>query len=282
MDLLSLAKPTLRTNLANLLPKKFYKWLVWKWFSSEWPRHIHLELTTSCQLSCFHCPRPDKNEDMDYMLFRSIIDEASHYGPRSFSLHLFGEPLMYPRIIEAIEYIKMARKGNVVILTTNGLLLDQYESELEENGVDKIIWTRREISKLFSSGVFRLLKKRGLIRIFPETTSYKEALKWKGYQREIKYLHNYGGTIPRPTRVQERYPCYHLWFSPAVRYNGDFTLCCNDPYGKLVLGKITKEHGVRYYWNSFLLHEARTLQASGNYKGACKNCNAWTTYPTFF
>jgi MoaA/NifB/PqqE/SkfB family radical SAM enzyme len=107
---------------------------------------LFIELSADCQLSCAYCPRPRVSHHLPYELFEKIVDEASLFGHRSFSLHLFGEPLLYPRIIDCIRTLK--RRGHAVILTTNGLLLGELLGELRGLRIDKIIWSYKKEIKV--------------------------------------------------------------------------------------------------------------------------------------
>src|SRR3990167_3764311 len=167
---------------------------------------------------------------MNYELFKQIVDECSEYGPRSFSLHLFGEPLLYPFILESIAYIKERNRKHTILLTTNGGLLNRFADDILRLRVDRVIWSYR--ANNFNDKTLRLLKKIGLIRLLIEETPKEEFEKWKTFPRvEIKSLHNYGGSIDtskwHDNKLPERYPCYHLWLAPAIRWNGEIVECCN-------------------------------------------------------
>lgn len=274
------------TGLARKLPAPLYKLAAQGWIDHEFPRHIFIETTSACNLSCEYCPREKRSDHMDWKLFRQIVDEAGCYGPRSFSLHLFGEPLMWPHILEGIRYIKRKR-GNTVLLTTNGTLLNKFAAELDRLRVDRIIWTWRKNN--FTPDTLRVLRKIGLIRLLVEETPPEDFEKWKDFPRvEIKHLHNYGGQIDTSKWGLHgddggaRYPCYHLWLAPAVRWNGEITICCNDPNGKESLGSYSAGDSITSAWRGTALSGIRKGQMNGEYKGICANCNVWKTYPDLF
>lgn len=275
------------SSLARKLPRPIYKFAAQSFIDYRFPRHIFIETTAACNLSCNYCPREKRNDHIEWELFKKIVNECRDYGPRSFSLHLFGEPLLYPKIIEAIQYIKGADRGNTVLLTTNGTLLNLFAERLERIGVDRIIWSYRKNN--FNESSIRLLKKRGLIRLLIEETPQKEFEKWSKFPRvEIKHLHNYGGNIDvskwnvSQDLLPERYPCYHLWLAPAIRWNGEITFCCNVPQlGYEVLGKYGKEN-LREVWQGLRLAEIRDEHMKKIYNGACKNCTSWQAYPSIF
>jgi len=224
---------------------------------------------------------------MDWNLFRAIIDEATHYGPRSFSLHLFGEPLLYPLWKEAIEYIKKKNKHHTVLFTSNGTLFERYRDDLIESGADKVFWSWRPEPR-WSDETKKKLKdwKAFTVRIIEEVTpkeAYEEFIKWP--RVETRRLHNYGGEIEtskwKAHAVKEgiRWPCYHLWLAPAVAWNGNFLMCCADPHQKEVFGDITKE-SVSEAWGR--VERVRQSHLKGEYSGICKDCDVWKSYPDLF
>ena len=227
---------------------------------------------------------------MEFSLFTRIVDECNNYGPRSFSLHLFGEPLLYPRIMEAINYIKAKNKRHTILLTTNGTVLNKFARGLLESGVDRIIWSWRRLSVPFSAETMEVLKRIGMVRLLVEETPKEEFEKWKTFPRvEIKHLHNYGGAIDttkwgleKDNSNGSRYPCYHLWLAPAIRWNGEVTICCNDPSGKESLGNLRNGTTLASFWKSGRMEEIRQGHLKGEYKGLCKDCNVWKTYPDIF
>ena len=88
------------------------------------PRRIKvgLELTSKCNLRCGMCPLPVLRrpyEDMAWPLVERAEREVHGAGLRLKWLHEMGEPLLYPRIDDAIRLFPEAS------LSTNGLLLTE-------------------------------------------------------------------------------------------------------------------------------------------------------------
>jgi MoaA/NifB/PqqE/SkfB family radical SAM enzyme len=274
-------------KLSRNLPSFLYKAGSQLYIDRDFPRHIFLEVTSNCNLSCEYCPREKIKENMDYELFRQIVDECTQYGPRSFSLHLFGEPLLYPRIMDAIRYIKQKNRRHTVLLTTNGTLLNKFAKSILATGCDRVIWTYRKNN--FNDDSLGLLRKIGLIRLLVEETPKEEFEKWRTFPRvEIKHLHNYGGQIDTTkwgleSSNGDRYPCYHLWLAPAIRWNGGITICCNDSKGSEVIGTYGEDGcDLGGAWRSDRLRGIRDSHLKGQYKGLCAGCNVWKTYPDLF
>lgn len=255
---------TTHAELIKRLPVWLYKSASQLWIDRTWPRHLFIETTSACQLACANCPRPRVSRHLHYELFKKIVDEASLHGHRSFSLHLFGEPLLYPRIAESIRYLK--ERGHSVILTTNGILLGQYLGVLRE--VDKIIWSYKKEIKVPSC-----LRdwKNFTVRFF-ET---REDTSWPRF--EIKKWHNYGGQASTAHSTEiSRYPCHHPFLAPAVRANGDIVICCADPLGKSVVGNISSMT-ISEAWK--IMEWTRQQHLAGVYRGICEKCDTWKVYP---
>ena len=83
---------------------------------------VGLELTSKCNLRCGMCPLPVLRrpyEDMEWPLVEKAEREIHGLGLKLKWLHEMGEPLLYPRIGDAIRLFPEAS------LSTNGLLLTE-------------------------------------------------------------------------------------------------------------------------------------------------------------
>lgn len=271
------------------LPSWLYKLGSQIYIDRMYPRHLFIETTAKCNLDCSYCPREKVDDHMDFRLFQSIVDEASIYGSRSFSLHLFGEPMLYPNFLEACQYIRHKNKQHTILLTTNGTMLNSRVDELIQANPNKAIWSWRPEVK-FKEETLRKLKAWGkfTVRIIRELTPEEEVSKWKKWPSvEYRNIHNYGGDIDaglwRKTKPKEvkRWPCYHLWMAPAVAWNGDILLCCVDPHRKEVLGNL-KDTTVGQVWRGKSIESIRESHLKGEFKGICANCDSWKVYPDIF
>jgi radical SAM protein with 4Fe4S-binding SPASM domain len=87
---------------------------------------IFLELTNICNFNCEFCPTRvsrRKRQQMDISLCKKAVDEISRENiTDTVNFHLLGEPLLHPKITDAIKYAKS--KGLNTELITNGALLD--------------------------------------------------------------------------------------------------------------------------------------------------------------
>ena len=106
---------------------------------------------------------------------------------------------------------------------------------------------------------------------------------------EVRSAHNYGGYSPDASlrknfvKKTKRYPCYHLWASPAIHWNGDVSVCCNDWGRKALLGNIKKQT-LHEIWNCEKLKQYRQYHLQGLYGKVplCGRCDTWTMYENIF
>jgi len=299
----------------------FKKVFVQKMITMDYPQHIFLETTSACNLKCKMCPRTSGNTligHMDFELFKKAIDEARKYGPRTFCLHLFGEPLVAPRFIDEIFYIKKSNPKNSIVLTTNGTLLNEDKARamikapvdkiavsftsankqnyLANTGVDKLEVVEENVKRLVRlKKDMKAVKPKIIVRMILEDHNSHEAdlfkNKWKnqGVIVEVRPIHNYGGNVDYGQERDEkndnkkRWPCYHFWLSPAVHWNGDFSICCNDYARKAVIGNI-QDKTIHELWNAkpMLCFRENQLKGKFDIPTICKDCNVWTMYNDIF
>jgi len=110
------------------------------------PSVIRIDLTYKCNLRCKICfefgENPQKrfmddkgNTDIPIEDLKKVVDEVNFFKPTFYLSG--GEPLVYPKIIELLEYLQ--HKRLYCLINTNGILLEKYARDLVKLGVDKII-----------------------------------------------------------------------------------------------------------------------------------------------
>lgn len=106
------------------------------------PAGLSVEPTGCCNLKCPECPNgrgelTRKKGNMDFELFRSVVEQASPYLV-NLILYFQGEPFLCPSMI---QMIRLARKKNIYTMTsTNGQCIDSsLAREIVESGLDRII-----------------------------------------------------------------------------------------------------------------------------------------------
>jgi len=115
-------------------------------YVSRFPINLDLELTSRCNLSCKMCPYHSKDapfprepEDMDFELYKKIIDEGSVKGLKAIKFGFGGEPLLYRQLPEAISYAKGSGILDVQINTNITLLTRHLAIKLLKSGLDLLI-----------------------------------------------------------------------------------------------------------------------------------------------
>jgi len=266
---------------------------------------------------CKMCPRTSGDTligNMDFKIFKKIVDEAKNYGPRNFCLHLFGEPLLAPGFDDMVKYIKNADSDNSILLTTNGTLLNEEKANIlvdskvdkiaisftspiketykEKTGVDKLEEVENNIERLIKikeakKSTKPLIFIRMIVEDDTENQTEKFLVKWKGKKviAEIRDMHNYGGNV-KNSHVKgrkKRYPCYHLWLSPAIHWNGDVSICCDDYARGALLGNV-KEKTIQEMWTGEKINHYRKLHLNGKYDEMpiCGDCDVWNIYSDLF
>ena len=91
------------------------------------PIHIQLTPTNACNLNCSFCSYSDrdKKKQIGYKQLEYILDVCADYGTKAMTITGGGEPLMYRKINELIDYAGL--KEIDVGLVTNGTLLDRLD-----------------------------------------------------------------------------------------------------------------------------------------------------------
>jgi MoaA/NifB/PqqE/SkfB family radical SAM enzyme len=100
-------------------------------------RMLYLEVTHRCNARCLTCYTKAGKEKPEVLTFeekKSVIAQARALGAKSVSLSGSGEPLLYERLFDLIDYIR--RLDMQVVIFTNGTVLDeQTAARLISSGV---------------------------------------------------------------------------------------------------------------------------------------------------
>ncbi|MCK4305189.1 MAG: SPASM domain-containing protein [Candidatus Eisenbacteria sp.] len=88
------------------------------------PISLMIELTNLCQLKCITCAREYAlgqamdTGNMDLAQAKKLIDE-SHVFLDRIGLTGLGEPLLYPHLVEILDYIEKQNRGICIFISTN-------------------------------------------------------------------------------------------------------------------------------------------------------------------
>lgn len=110
----------------------------------DFPIHLGIEPTNSCNLNCVFCARHNSDYKfgyMDFELYKKIIDEGAKHKLRSVKLVRGGESLLHPRFVDMVRYAKEKGITDVMFNTNATLLTEEKSRALIEAGLDLIIFS---------------------------------------------------------------------------------------------------------------------------------------------
>tara|TARA_R110002073_G_scaffold258681_1_gene421662 strand:+ start:12237 stop:13316 length:1080 start_codon:yes stop_codon:yes gene_type:complete len=116
-------------------------------FSPEW---IVLGVNNVCNLHCKMCDVGTKNLESNFAqnligthpinmpleLIKKIIDDTAKYFPKSKLAYAFTEPLVYPHLLESLEYASQKKLHTTI--TTNALTLKHKAKKLVDAGIKEV------------------------------------------------------------------------------------------------------------------------------------------------
>lgn len=124
------------------------------------PLFMHIELTQRCPLRCPQCYCSLEGTDLKWEMFLRIVDSAKEIGVQAILL-TGGEPLVYPKICDAVKYINDQGIGSMISSSGVGLTLDMAKS-LFNNGLNRFYvslnGSNSEIHNLSRSGFKEAIK----------------------------------------------------------------------------------------------------------------------------
>ena len=252
---------------------------------------IQFESSTLCNARCSFCPHSKMTRPMGTMsdtLFHKIIKEGKEMGIRIYSPFLNGEPFVFPKIYEWLDY--MLKEKVLVSLYTNAEYLDVdklltypniWKVNCSFNGATKETYekvmglynfekTRDKIKDLINRAKFGV----SVSMVVNEDNVHEKRLfreMW-GDKAKICYFVNWGGDKHSTfERKGIQVPCYHLLHDITILWDGRVNLCCMDYDGKVILGDLNKQTLKEIIGNIELLrirHKVLDFNMP-----LCKDCN---------
>ena len=265
-------------------------------------KKIYIEITNICNLNCSFCSKVEKERRMlSTSEFIEIINKIKDYT-ESIYLHVKGEPLTHPNII---EFINIAKENNLKVnLTTNGVLFPKYAEELGKctnlNKINFSLHSENNIpnycEKIFDS-VNNLTNQTVIYRLWTlkenelddKSTIIVDKIK-KYYKLEgnvvnrIKTENNIkiASNIyvdkdnefvwPEVNDYQSRGYCYALKTQIAILSDGTVVPCCLDSNGKIELGNIFKESLEDIINSKRYQNLKKSFQDRNPCENLCKSC----------
>lgn len=108
----------------------------------DFPQNISLTITNACNLRCAMCGQWSKEgymhdrkqtlkQEMGQEDWKRIVDELAAHNVSSVLIR-GGEPFLFPKIVELLEYINS--KGIFISIDTNGTMLKKYATDIVRIG----------------------------------------------------------------------------------------------------------------------------------------------------
>ena len=272
-------------------------------------QYIHIESSTACNAKCRMCPHSEltRRGMMDDDLFRSIIDQAVDLGCGAFTLFRVGEPLLFPRLFDWMDYLK--EKQVKVSIYTNGSHLTPTISEklktyadmycdftISFHGVDKDSYeammgldfdqVRSRIQELMVDNPIKV----NIYSLADDTydpqyhNNFCALWEWVGFAGVgtapfMEWAGNIEGVRTNRTLRDEGtamrvVPCPRVMHEIDVMVDGTVCLCCVDAHGDITFGNLkymsleqVLDHKLRRYYQE--KHESSESEELP----LCKHCS---------
>ncbi|MBC7235765.1 MAG: radical SAM protein [Chloroflexi bacterium] len=287
-----------------------------------YPDRMYLESTNACNLRCIMCPTgrglsQRRKGYLDWHLFCQIVDEMAPHVSMT-TLHIWGEPLLHPRIIDMIAYCRA--RGLHAELSTNAVLLtpemsqaildaglgaiylcldgttaETYEQVRREASFEQTQeHIRRFLELRVAGGYERPLTKLQIIELAPtveQIESFKRMWAVPGVDRiNIKAFDSWGDQISdisalRPQdkpALPPRFPCPNLWYHVHIYWDGTLVCCDRDFDARYPLGNVGD--GVMKAWRGPAMTALRRKHIRRDLDDvpSCGQCVEWAWWrPTW-
>ena len=266
----------------------------------RWPDIVQIESTNLCNAKCVFCPRDEMHRRqgvMDFDLYRKVVDECAALGITHVRVHNYGEPFLDKQLVEKVRYAKSKGIAEVGMISNGSLITEDLARGMIDAGLDAInISVDASGKEVFEATrlhlkyddviqnvrtLARLRNESGrthpklILSFVRQNNSAEEANFIKEWSQvadkiHITDLHNWAGTLNAKSDVQ--FPCYRLWLTFTVLWDGRVSMCCADFDGRHVFGDL-KSQSIAEVWNSPLYRAARRQHLESGGPEICRSCD---------
>jgi MoaA/NifB/PqqE/SkfB family radical SAM enzyme len=268
--------------------------------TSRWPDIVQIESTNLCNAKCVFCPRDEMHRRqgvMDMDLFRKVVDECVSLGITHVRVHNYGEPFLDKQLVEKVRYAKDRGIAEVGMISNGSLIDEPVAQGMIDAGLDAInISVDASGKEVFESTrlnldydvvirnietLVRLRKASGRVRpklilsFVRQNNSVDEQQFIEHWRKiadkvHITDLHNWAGTLNATSDVN--YPCYRMWQTFTVLWDGRVSLCCADFDGRHILGDL-RTSSIADIWNGPAYLEVRRQHLESGGPEICRSCD---------
>lgn len=274
--------------------------------AGSYPDHVDLELSSSCNMVCPMCytvtdafKKLVPHRDMDFDLFRKIVDELAEHGTYSLRLSWRGEPTLNKHFMDCIRYAKKKGIKEVDSLTNALRLTPEMFEEMVELQMDWLTISFDGVGETYEKirkpAKFHEMVEK--IRKFAEIKKTKKSVKpvvrlqgvWPAISKDpstyfstfepivdeisvnnlLDYLHT-----DKDIQFIENFVCPVPFQRLAIGSDGRAFMCSNDELGRNPVGD-ARTQSIREIWNGKALQNVRDVHKKK--KGydtfaPCKDC----------
>jgi radical SAM protein with 4Fe4S-binding SPASM domain len=264
------------------------------------PDIVQIESTNLCNAKCVFCPRDDMHRRQGIMamdLFQKVVDECVTLGITHVRVHNYGEPFLDKQLVEKVRYAKSRGIAEVGMISNGSLITEEIAAGMIDAGLDAInisvdaagkdVFERTRVHLDFDTvtrnirTLVRLRNEGGrthpklILSFVRQGNTADEAAfirEWQPIADKIHItdLHNWAGTLNSESDV--RFPCYRLWLTFTVLWDGRVSLCCADFDGRHVLGDL-RTSTIAQIWNSPAYRAVRRQHLETGGPEICRSCD---------
>lgn len=267
---------------------------------AAWPDIVQIESTNLCNAKCVFCPRDDMHRRQGVMemdLFQKVVDECAELGITHVRVHNYGEPFLDKQLVEKVRYAKGRGIREVGMISNGSLITEELAQGMIDAGLDAInISVDASGKEVFEStrlnleydvvirNVETLVRLRNaagkrrpkLILSFVRQNNSADEQQFIEHWRKvadkihITDLHNWAGTLNATSDVN--FPCYRMWQTFTVLWDGRVSLCCADFDGRHILGDL-RTQSIAQVWNGPAYLEVRRQHLESGGPEICRSCD---------
>ena len=271
----------------------------------DMPIDLDIEASSKCNLRCTFCDKlpnlkPGQLGNLDFELFKHIIDQFEETKLWALKLSYRGEPLINKQVPDMVKYAK--EHGVLdIYFNTNGMFLDEemcrrlieagldrisisidgiekeeYESVRIGASFDKLITNLETLIRLKKEYDVTYPKIRIQTVVFPETDAEAYKTKWEKYADEVALI-DYKDESIRREDLRGDWACPQLWQRMTIEWDGTVLGCNNDDLRNINLGNAA-ERSIYECWHDDRLMNIRELHKCGK-SHEVEDCNGcpWRT-----
>lgn len=266
----------------------------------RWPDIVQIESTNLCNAKCVFCPRDEMHRRqgvMEWDLFTKVVDECVELGITHVRVHNYGEPFLDRQLVEKVRYAKQRGIAEVGMISNGSLITEEIAQGMIDAGLDAInISVDASGKEVFEStrihlsyddvirNIESLVKLRNaagkvrpkLILSFVRQNNSVDEQQFIDHWRtvadkiHITDLHNWAGTLNAQSDVT--FPCYRMWQTFTVLWDGRVSLCCADFDGRHILGDL-RTQSIAQIWNSPAYQDVRRQHLESGGPEICRSCD---------